>query len=232
MHGAGIKSCSAQFPANISDVVFQDIKMINIRPSKSGAIYVNAFSQDVKISSEDGGTVTPPKTYPTCGDGDATDGALLRVHNISFLDIAVLSPVTVTPGKFSCAASAGSCTDFYMRNVSVAGTGKFDCSNVVGSAGARVAPASCFKPATHAPRSCCPLDHSRGPFIPWVRVGNASNVYHIPAQPHGAPGTPLLGVTPTESGCRAMCEANPNCTQVSCTTHKQSPAKHDFQRCF
>jgi polygalacturonase len=38
MHGAGIKSCSAAFPASIRDVVFSDISMTNIRSSSSGAM--------------------------------------------------------------------------------------------------------------------------------------------------------------------------------------------------
>ena len=220
MHGAGIKSCALTFAANISDVKFEDIQMVNLRHSQSGAIYVNAFSQDAREMLEDAEGIGSNEvmrkkamSYPSCGDD--TDGALLRVHNISFVDIRVLSPVTVVPGKFSCATAVGSCDGFYMSNVSVAGSGKFECTgNVIGSAGPDVTPTSCFKPAAgRSPGSCCPLDLNRGPFIPWVRMGNASNVYHIPSQPNGAPGTPLLGVSPTEAGCRSLCEAFPNCTQ-------------------
>ena len=231
MHGAGIKSCSAQFPATITDVRFESITMTNIRSSGSGAIYVNAFSQDVsgQYEARDARRQLAAESsdgyygYPSCG-GDAKPGdALLRVHNISFIDIAVLSPETVLPGKFSCAATAGACTGFYMRNVTVAaGHGSFTCTNVVGSAGAHVTPAACFAPAGKPPaqpRPCCPLDPDRGAFIPWVVEGNVSNAWCNPGNQscssdgHGSPGVPLLGVSPTEEGCRALCEAFPNCTQ-------------------
>lgn len=227
MHGAGIKSCSAQFPATITDVRFEAITMRNIRSSSSGAIYVNAFSQDTDASRARVGTgvdnqITTAR-YPSCGGDSRPDGALLRVHNISFIDIAVTSPANVVPGKFDCATSHGACTGFYMRNVTVAGHGKFTCTNgVYGSTGQHVIPAACFAASGKAPAGltpCCPLDPERGAFIPWVREGNVSNVWCNPgnrscsSDGHGAPGTPLLGVTPSEAGCRAMCEAFPNCTQ-------------------
>ena len=232
MHGAGIKSCSAQFPATITDVRFSSITMINVRSSSSGAIYVNAFSQDADASCqymarETGIQVTAAATnYPSCGGGAPKPGdAKLIVHNISFEDIVVSSPASVVPGKFSCAASAGACTGFYMRNVTVAGRGSFTCKNVVGSAGPHVTPTPCFAPAGNPPNPapeplpCCPLDSNRGELIPWVREGNMSNAWCSPMNNscssggHGSPGIPLLGITPTETGCRAMCEEFLNCTQ-------------------
>jgi hypothetical protein len=197
--------------------------------------YVNAFSQDrVSIHNEREQAAEPDTivsgpayvhmltttqtlvpSYPSCGSGPDGSDALLRVHNISFIDIVVSSPTSVTPGKFTCSKAAASCTGFYMRNVTVVGVGSFACQGgVEGSAGLNVKPPACFKPAGEGPpRSCCPFDPHRGALIPWVRVGNVSNVYAVPETPFGAPGKPLLGVSPTEAGCQAMCERDSNCTQ-------------------
>ena len=231
MHGAGIKSCAANFPATITDVSFESITMRNVRPSRSGAIYVNAFSQDLSRQQHAAAArdtadsrVAAAPSHPSCGSvpNPGGGGALLRVRNISFTDIVVSSPETVVPGTFSCAAAAGACTGFFMRNVTVAGQGhSFTCENVLGSAGPHVTPAACFAPAGHppTPRPCCPLDSDRGPLTPWVREGNVSNAWCDPgdhscsSDGHGSPGKPLLGVSPTEAHCRALCETFPNCTQ-------------------
>lgn len=205
--------------------------MSNVRPSRSGAIYVNAFSQDLSRQQHAAAArdtadsrVAAAPSHPSCGSvpNPGGGGALLRVRNISFTDVVVSSPETVVPGTFSCAAAAGACTGFFMRNVTVAGQGhSFTCENVLGSAGPHVTPAACFAPAGHppTPRPCCPLDSDRGPLIPWVREGNVSNAWCDPgdhscsSDGHGSPGKPLLGVSPTEAHCRAMCETFPNCTQ-------------------
>jgi polygalacturonase len=169
MHGAGIKSCSAQFPATIADVRFESITMTNVRKSGSGAIYVNAFGQDTDAGSQysvateytssrssSSRRQVAAASDPLLGGIPKLDDALLRVHNISFIDIAVSSPANVMPGKFSCAALKGSCTGFYMRNVTVAGHGRFACTNVIGSAGPHVTPAACFEPAGKPPSLASP----------------------------------------------------------------------------
>ena len=251
MHGAGIKSCAADFPATITDVSFESITMTNLRHSSGGAIYVNAFGQDTGAAFRQregtGSRVAAARARgPSCGGGPkpAAGGALLRVHNISFTDIVVSSPLTAVPGRFSCAAAAGACTGFYMRNVSVAGQGQghaFTCENVLGSAGPHVTPAACFAPAGQppgpppSPPPCCPLDPDRGALIPWVREGNVSNVWCSPGDKscasdgHGSPGKPLLGVSATEAHCRALCEGFPNCTQY---VWDARPTRHAcFGRC-
>ena len=86
------------------------------------------------------------------------------------------------------------------------------------------------QPGPDGPFKTCPLDPTRGEFVPWVRAENVSNVWGQ-ASPAGAPFAPLLGVYPTEAACRAACEADTNCTQYSWNEALAGWERHCFARC-
>jgi hypothetical protein len=68
----------------------------------------------------------------------------------------------------------------------------------------------CVAPAPAATE--CPAEPHEGGFVPWVRAVNQSNMFGVKEGAHNV-GIPLLGIFDAEAGCRAACEALPNCTQ-------------------
>jgi hypothetical protein len=77
----------------------------------------------------------------------------------------------------------------------------------------------------------CPMDKERGPFVPWVRAENMSNIWGSDDPNAGAPFAPLLGIFPTEAGCRSACEADTNCTQYSWNSALPGWKQHCYGRC-